>query len=407
MARMSDIVIGGANDGGGVFRARTVVILIAVGVIAFVAAALVSAYAPDINPTSGSQAHALSNAATGYSGIVRLAKATGHEVRVIRDERDWGSDALLVVTPPTAATPMGDVLNRRAGLRTLVVLPKWATLRDGRHPGWVKRDGLLPAREPEGVLAPADKLKVRWAKSGGRPLKPMGWMPGEVTPSAPRPLQYFNGVGIEPLLIDDAGHIVLGKLHGDRQTYVLSDPDLINNIGMRKEGDAAAGLAMLDALDRIGAGIDFDVTLVGIGHQKSPLRLALDPPFLAMTLTALAAMLLAAWQAFARFGPAAQRTRAIAFGKRALVDNSAMLVRKAGRQWRMGPRYVAVIRDRAIRAFGVPARLRDGEVDDYLDKLAGRTRFSDLAAAADAADDNASLVTAAQALHDWQREKSR
>jgi hypothetical protein len=87
-----------------------------------------------------------------------------------------------------------------------------------------------------------------------------------------------------------------------------------------------------------------------------------------------------------------------------LVDNSAMLIRKARREKRLGGRYVEVIRDRAVTAFGVPARLRDAAIDDYLDKLKGRARFSDLAHAAEAANDRTSLVAAAQALHDWQKE---
>lgn len=405
---MSDIAIGAADDSGGAFRLRTVLILIAAGVAAFIAAMLVGAYGSDDDvSTSGSQAHALSNGATGYSGVIRLAQAAGTGVRIIRDEEELSGPGLVVLTPPAAATPMGGPLSRRGLLPTLVVLPKWGTSRDMRHAGWVTSWGLLPRKEPEGVLAPADKLTVLRVKSGGRPLRAVGDMPSAAAVVAPRPLQYFSGDGVEPLIVDDAGHVVLGKLPGKRLTYVLSDPDLLDNMGMRDARNAAAAVALLDALDQNGEGVDFDVSLIGLGRQKSPLRLAFDPPFLAMTLTVFAAMLLAAWQAFARFGPAARRERAIAFGKRALVDNSALLVRKARKQVRMGPRYVEVVRERAVRAFGVPARLRDGAIDDYLDKLSGRTRFSDLARDMDAASDNGSLVAAARALHDWQKEKGK
>jgi hypothetical protein len=116
---------------------------------------------------------------------------------------------------------------------------------------------------------------------------------------------------------------------------------------------------------------------------------------------------LVGWQAFARFGPALHRERAIAFGKTALVDNAAGLVRKAGKQVKMGGRYVEAIRDRARIAFGVPGRLRGDAIDAYLDKLSGRSRFTDLARAVDDANDKASLVNAARALHDWQKEKGK
>ncbi len=73
----------------------------------------------------------------------------------------------------------------------------------------------------------------------------------------------------------------------------------------------------------------------------------------------------------------------------------------------MGGRYAAAMRDRAARAFGAPARLRDRALDDYLDGLKGAHRYTDLMQAAQAASDRPSLLDAAQALHDWQEDKSR
>ena len=165
---------------------------------------------------------------------------------------------------------------------------------------------------------------------------------------------------------------------------------------------------MLDWLNATGAKtITFDVTLNGFGASPSPLKLLFDPPFLAMTLTLAAAVLLAGVQATARFGPARRRARAIAFGKTALIDNAAALVRKAGRQERLGPRYVDLVRERAGGVFGVPARLQGAAVDGYLDGLRGRARFSALAAEAQAARDPRAMLAAAQALHHWLWEKTR
>jgi hypothetical protein len=58
-----------------------------------------------------------------------------------------------------------------------------------------------------------------------------------------------------------------------------------------------------------------------------------------------------------------------------------------------------------VSVFGVPARLRDSAVDDYLDRLDGRGRFSALASAAAEARGRDELLAAAQALHQWQWEK--
>jgi hypothetical protein len=256
------------------------------------------------------------------------------------------------------------------------------------------------------VLAPANKLAITRTKSGGRPLIADGWLTDNVRLAAPRSVQTISGANVQPLLTDEDGRIVLGQI-GDKPLYVLADGDLLSNMGMRDEANAASAVALLNELNEPREPISFDVTLVGLGRSPNPLRLAFDPPFLAMTLTLVAAMLLAGWQAFARFGPPVRRERAIAFGKAALVDNSAMLIRKARRQTRLGGRYAEVIRDRAVIAFGVPAKLRDKGIDDYLDRMGGRAKFSELAAAADEASDRQELVAAAQRLHDWQKEKGK
>ena len=103
-----------------------------------------------------------------------------------------------------------------------------------------------------------------------------------------------------------------------------------------------------------------------------------------------------------------RRERAIAFGKAALVDNSATLVRKARRQARLGGRYVEMIRERAVTVFGVPARLRDAAIDDYLDKLErARAVQRSRRAPPTRHRDRHALLAAAQALHDWQKEKTK
>jgi hypothetical protein len=406
---MSDLAISraGPAEGGELFRLRTIVILVCVGVAAFAAMLITTAYAPGTTPRGDGSAHALSNSAVGYSGIIRLAQAAGYDTVVIRDDNLLEGRGLTVLTPQTADTPMGEVISRRARLPTLVVLPKWRTLPDKGHTGWVNYLGLLPADEPQGVLAPANKLTILRNRSGGAPLVTAGFLADSgIEIAAPRPLQTISGADLKPLLTDATGRIVLAQI-GDAPFYVLADGDLLANMGLRDEKNAAAALDLLDQLNVANEPLSFDVTLVGLGRQPNPLRLAFDPPFLAMTLTLVAATLLAGWQAFVRFGPAVRRERAIAFGKAALVDNSAMLIRKARRQARLGGRYVEVIRDRAVTAFGVPSRLRGEAVDAYLDKLSGRARFSDLARAAEAASDKASLVAAAQALHDWAKEKAK
>jgi hypothetical protein len=405
---MSDIVIDrAAPTADGAFKLVTVIVLVAIGIIGFIAIALTSTYMPSGETGGSGGGHALSNAATGFSGVVQLERAMGREVSVIRDDTELSRAGLMVLTPLTAATPMGETLTRRRNMPTLVVLPKWDTVRDRTHPGWVGETGLLPPQEPYGVLAPANKLTIERAKDdkGGGALVAAGFLTSDIRFSPPKSLQTMSGAKLKPLIVDASGKIVLGQI-GDEPLYVLADPDLLANMGLADAANAASAVAVLDQLKEDGDPLAFDVTLDGLGRPPSPLRLAFDPPFLAMTLTLFVAMLLAGWQAFARFGPTARRDRAIAFGKTALVDNSAALISKARRQARLGGRYVEVIRERAITAFGVPSRLHGPAIDSYLDKLSGRRRFTELAQAVEDANDKTSLIAAAQALHDWQKEKS-
>jgi hypothetical protein len=411
--------------GDALFSARTVAILLVIGVLGFIGTLVLGAYAPDLQSGRNGGGHALSNAATGYSAIVELARATGRNPRIVRDPRLFRTPDLLIATPERGDVNIAAAIIGRDFKPTLFVLPKWQTTADPERSDWVRRTGLLPLSEPIGVLAPEVRFTMRRQRGLGRPLANVG-LPPAVALHAPAVMQVITGATfvdtesedeeerrnreapkLIPLITDGRGGIVLARL-GDSPRFVLSDPDLVDNLGMKDVRQAAAALAMLDALDpRPDKGIAFDVSFNGLGRTQNPLKLALEPPFLAMTLTLAAALLLMALGALARFGPVVQPERAIAYGKTALVDNSAALVRRARREAGMGARYAAVIRERAARIFGAPVRVRDAALISYLDKLGGEPRFSDLAGQAEAATDRRTLLSAARALHAWQTNHTR
>lgn len=403
---MSDVATGAGARPEGSFRPATILLIVATGILAFVGMLVLGAYAPDLRSGRNGGTHALSNAATGFSGIVRLAAATGRNPLVARSDWMFETEDLVVLTPETGATQMGDILSRRTAKPTLVVMPKWSTAPLVAHPGWVQVQDLRPVLDLERTLAPGFPVKVERRRSGGRPLRTVAAdAPPELHFVAPGPLQTIRGPRLQPILADEAGRPVLVKA-GDGPLYLLADPDLLSNRGMADRRQAAAALALLDFLNAGDAkSVVFDVTLHGLGKSRSPLRLIFDPPFLAVTLAIAAALLLAGLQALARFGAPRRPQRAIAFGKAALIDNAAALVRQARREAALGTRYAEMIRDKAVTVFGVPARLRDVAVADYLDKLDGRGRFSTLAAAASEARGRERLLAAAQALHQWQWEK--
>ncbi|MEO7634952.1 MAG: hypothetical protein ABIS38_04820, partial [Sphingomicrobium sp.] len=301
--------------------------------------------------------------------------------------------------------PLGDILTRRGPRATLIVLPKWESSPDKARPGWVRVSGLLAADDPARTLAPATPFKVTRHKSDGAPLRTVHpAAPPGMQFASPRALQTIASKALTPMITDAAGRIVLGQVNG-QPLYVLADPDLINNHGLANAGQARAGLAMLDFLNSTGATtVLFDVTSNGLGRSRSPLKLAFDPPFLGVTLTIFAALVLAAIQALFRFGAPLKPQRALAFGKAALVDNSAALIRKAGREASLGARFVEVVRDRAAAWFRLPPTLAPAVIDQRLDALNPRRSFTALALAAEQARNRDELLGAAISLHHWLEE---
>jgi len=434
---MSDIAIG-RSESGSLFQPATIGLMILVGIVGFFGALTLGAYAPDLEGNGGPGGHALSNSAIGYSGLVQLAAGTGRNPRILRDELAWQGEDLVVATPEEAATNLNKILAARGTTKaTLYVLPKWRAVQDKKHKGWVRTNGLLPTFEPEGVLAPGIRFAVKRhldktpalkiadpdmaasvrfatpaklqviaplppAKDGKRPAPVTVQLRGSPDDEGSAGASDKTYADLQPLITDGAGGIVLAQLDN---MYILADPDLLDNAAMKRADNAAAALALLDWMNSTGAkSIGFDVVLNGLGRTKSLLRLAFDPPILAMTLTLAAMVVLIGIRAAGRFGAPQPRARAIAFGKTALVDNGAMLVRKAGKARRLGGRYAAVIRDQAVQAFGVSARLSPAEVDRYLDGLGGAAAFTSLAAAAEAANSDSDMLAAARALHTWKRE---
>ena len=395
----------GGSSEDAAFNARLMLLVTAVGVLAFIAMLVLGAYAPDLRSGHNGGTHALSNGATGFSGLVRLAEATGQNPVIVRSTPDLDSEDLAVISPDHGSVQLGDILQRRGARATLIVLPKWDTQPDALKTGWVRIAGLLPPQDPARTLAPADPFEIHRDKTRGEALRSVDpSAPADVRFLAPRVLQTMSGRRVKPIIVDDRGRVVLGQV-GAGHLYVLADPDLLNNHGMGDVRQARAAVALLRFLNSTGAdAVLFDVTANGLGRSRSPLKLAFDVPFLAVTLTIFAAMALAGWQALIRFGPVRRRPRAIAFGQAALVDNSAALIRKAGREAALGPRYVELIKERAIALFALPPSTDSQAIGERLESLNPSRSFHSAAQAAIHARSRDELLGAARSLHHWLKE---
>jgi hypothetical protein len=399
------------------FDPRLILSLIAAGITAFILFFVLMAYAPEMRAGRDGRGHALSVSAIGFHGIVELLRLTGGHDRLIRDQADLDTEDLVVVAleprfdlrlpgDRSAAPddPLANFLQRRQVKATLLVLPKWSVRPDPGKSGWVRSLGMHEPQMVENLLRSIEGLKIHQSEAPSRVAHGLGVMTGVDVP-LPARIQSLSGDGIEPLVEAPGGGAVLAR-SGKGSLFILADPDLLNNQAMKDPARARAALAMLAALNSTGAeGVAFDLTLNGFGKKPNALKLAFEPPFLPLTISIFVAALLAGLHGAFRFGPAAEEGRAIAFGKAALVENSAGLFRIAGREHRTGGAYAELIREEAARISGAPA-LRGQDLDAYLDRFSAPDQipFSTLAAEAGEAADRNHLVSAARALFLWKKD---
>ena len=390
---------------GQTFNPRLVFGLIAAGIASFAALLLLIAYGGGIGASSDGRAHALSVAATGFKGLVTLVEE--HREAHLDESSDEWADHLLVVTLEERNDPgeVSRLLETRADYPTVIILPKWVTMNDPERRGWVRAIAPAAGMAAAHLLGKGVEVSLL-PDQAPRLVNGTSLLAGLELP-VPRSPQQIEGPNLTPLAALPGGGALIARI-GDRQHYVVADPDLFNNHGLRDPARARAALAVIDRMNGEGAFVDFDLTMNGYGSGTSPnvLRVAFEPPFLVMTMALVAAALLAGLHGAFRFGPTRPEERAIAFGKAALVENSAGLIRLAGREARLGGAYAELIRQDIARTTAAPGWLQGGALDSYLDRLSrpGSPSFSELAARVRHAQGRQDLMAAARALFQWKKD---
>ncbi|MBC2664344.1 DUF4350 domain-containing protein [Novosphingobium flavum] len=420
------------------FSRRAVLALVGLGTALFLALTYMVGAGLAHGPLNDGGSHGAGKGLTGYAALAALLERQGWQVAMARTPAELKQPGLLVLTPPAGAK--GEDLARAVEARrhigpTVVVTPKWLPVPlqnlqvplKGARPGWVTLGGTaLPGWK--GFL---DEIAI-----GTAPLPGGRWTADRAAGQLPDPRVVLSGRGerLVPLVegavpsgpilagfIADGGHYpaldamaLVGSDPGDANSgvyplVVVFEPDLIDNYGLSRSDNALYALRLFDAASGGMAprSVTFDISFNGFARSPNLLTLAFTPPFLAATLCLLLAALIVGWRAFLRFGGGAAEAP-IAFGKAALVANAGGLVRRSGRLHLLAAPYAAMVRDRLVRALGLP-RHADGAaseaaIDRALAVRAPEARpFSVAAAALRAARRPIDLLRAAQDLHALER----
>ncbi len=208
------------------------------------------------------------------------------------------------------------------------------------------------------------------------------------------------------VLLKIDGRAVLIRLE-ETQTYILSEPDLLNTMAFTSQGGAQLSHVLLDEVIQSSGttsmSVDFDVSLHGIEANRNIIKLMVTPPFLAATLCLLTAGGLVMWQGFNRFGDPVRLRPDYAQGSVSLAETAADFMAVANRAHKTGGDYAALIRRHVANELGIKER-SEAHVNTLLDAREKRLKiepvFEDLERAISNADPQA-YAQYAHALADW------
>ena len=393
------------------FSTRGVAVLATIAALAMTIMGLATVFDASA-PDPSRDGSALSRTAVGLGGAVALLKARGVAVDLLRDppSPQQPRKDLLVLTPTgfsaKSLTPFHGVG------RQLIVAPKWVVEPQPWRMGRVRKQDATSGDRSEAFDHYAaetifdtrkDRAPVRLRGVDG-PFR--GRFIG-VTGPIDR-LRTVSGRGWIPAVVDERGRAVVVYSQARPDVMLLSEPDLLNTQGIADIGTARAGMNILDGA-RGDQGVAFDLTLSGHGGDGGLnfVRVLLTPPWLAVALSAAAAILLLALNALSRFGFVHRAPRAIALGARALIDNSAALARMTGREREFAPDYADLTGRLAYRTTGGP---RGAGKEDRTAALAAMARRKGLeapqalAAEASRVKTPADLTAYGRKLYDWRQE---
>ena len=361
-------------------------------------------YGRDPGPNS------FSTSAIGFAGLVKMCESVFGEPS--GRQADLGEFAnvkerLHVVTgnfsPPRPGIFKGAVL---------VILPKWDYAANPQNPSWVADVALLPATIPEDMANDSQSGEA-FLSRGGWPEK-FGLVFDGPQPEGSGVVQLITGRELVPVISAPDGFLLSRTFIDGAQVFILSDPDIANNMGLFKGQNAILMAEVMKFIQSAAKTKGPPVFLEpsGLGEGESDIFGALfKMPLLLGTILASLTVLLIALPACQRFGAPPRETQAVSYCKEKLIDNGARLLARSGRAAEAIDGYL----DLNLRAAGklsrAPERLEKAQLLDWLE-LSGKARglsmgpksLADRAARLRHLPNQAEALRLARDIHKWKTE---
>jgi hypothetical protein len=355
-----------------------------------------------------------SRSAIGHAGIAEVLQRLGIPVEKSQyaslDKASPGS--VLVIAEPRPSGQSEEAIRTLLKASTiLLVLPKWTGQPSEQNVGWLREVGErspADARWALNLVAPRGEV-VRESAAGAWTTNELG-----LAPSLVAPVQLVRGGGLRPIIASAAGMLVGEIGDRNRKVWVLSDPDVIANHGLAREGNAVLAVALFKRLRGADGKVVFDETVHGYtARPANPLLLLFRFPFVIATVQGLMAVALLLWASLARFGAPQSAQPPLSAGRQGLLQNMAKLIEFTGHQQVMIRRYVQeTVRDVA-RQLHAPSGLAGEALVAWLRRV-GTARGVEvdcgavIRRASEYAEtrrrDLSPLVRVARDIHRWKRE---
>ncbi len=383
------------------------------GAVVIFAASLYLMGSKDYEGPESAGASTFSRSAIGHAGIFEVLQRL--DIPVIKSLSNSmekvGAGGVLVLAEPRASLRQDDLISKLKAERVLLVLPKWFGLRSDQHPGWVREVRERGTTDPTSVVSLVASRMEAVREDG-----PVLWTTNELDlrPDVVQPTQLMRGTGLRPVIAGDKGMLVGELVERNRRVLVLSDPDVIANHGLARQGNAALAVALVKRLRGANGTVVFDETIHGYtAPAENPFALLFRFPFVIATVQGLIAVGLLLWATLGRFGAPQSAPPPLSAGRAGLLQNMAKLIEFTGHQQVMIRRYVEETLRHVARQLHAPRSLAGDALVAWLKRVGGARGVSvdcasllqqarELGAAGRR--DQASLVRLARETHRWQGE---